>query len=276
MSSGRHGPMSRTTNEPGQTAILTAGYVATACVEWLKGGGRISSWAQLFRSAFFGLEPSEQRLALTFDDGPSEYNTPKLLDTLDKRGVKATFFLIGDKVRKHPQLVQEIILQGHIIGNHTMSHRNLMLLPYARVMEEIRTCEMLLNEITRQHPKLFRPPFGAHSPVVLQAANSLDLHVVMWSVTCFDWLGLSAQNVERIAKRQIRGGEVILLHDDAHGPSTVNRTASIGATERLIDSFQAKGYAFVTIPEMMRSTKQSLLVQEDGLMQTKEGMGVCH
>ncbi|MCU1311852.1 MAG: polysaccharide deacetylase, partial [Candidatus Angelobacter sp.] len=213
-----------------------------------------------------------------------------LLDILAKHNVKATFFLIGQYVQQRREIVRRIVTEGHEIGNHTFSHPNLALSSRGKLLQEILLCEASLHiakvdpaslkcELRvemRQGPpqtpsasevkeqiqhvrqlsatRLFRPPFGARRPHTLRLARELGYTPVMWSVTCFDWKETTADRVERHAIRQIRGGDVILMHDGGHTHLGANRRATIEATDRLISRYKNEGFEFVTIPAMMSSS----------------------
>lgn len=210
--------------------------------------------SQLFGRTFTrGDNP--RSLALTFDDGPNDSQTLHLLDLLAEHDVKATFFLIGRYVAKQAEVVRRIAKAGHVIGNHTYSHPNLIFCSESAVACEIADCAKTINDAVGGHSKLFRPPFGGRRPGVLRAVRAMGLMPIMWSVTCYDWrAAASAASIARCAQRQIQhGGNVVLLHDGGHKALGADRRSTVEATQEIIRIHKAEGYEFVTIPEMMEA-----------------------
>ncbi len=187
-------------------------------------------------------DPQHHALALTYDDGPSPRNTPALLDLLQEHGVRATFFLIGEHVRKHPDLARRVAAAGHVIGNHTMLHPNLARKGVGRVREELTGCQRMLEDTLGVRPVLFRPPYGARRPDVLRSARALGLTPVLWNVTAQDWKPISAEAVlaridAGIARNRSRKtGSNVLLHDASHldGAEFGSRENTVAVTRALL------------------------------------------
>lgn len=207
--------------------------------------------AQWYGRTFAGLPARTRKLALTYDDGPNDPHTLRLLEVLAKHQVHATFFLIGRYVKQRPEMVREIAQAGHAIGNHTFNHPNLIFVSARQTRSELQTCEQALYDAVGQHSRLFRPPFGGRRPATLRVARRLGLEPVMWNVTGWDWSGKPAEYVEQKVRRQICGGNVILLHDGGHAAFAADRSQTVLATDHLIARYKADGYEFVTVPEMM-------------------------
>ena len=112
-------------------------------------------------------------------------------------------------------------------------------------------CQDILSDVIGAPPKLFRPPYGGRRPSVLRIAREMGLEPVMWSITCYDWKATTPETIEGHVKRQLRGGDVILLHDGGHVEMGVDRAHTVAATDRLITKYKAEGYEFVTVPEML-------------------------
>jgi peptidoglycan/xylan/chitin deacetylase (PgdA/CDA1 family) len=191
------------------------------------------------------------KLALTYDDGPNDPHTLRLLEVLARHNVHATFFLIGRYVTKRPDIVRQIANAGHAIGNHTLSHPNLIFASTTQTITELRQCQQGLCDAVGEHSRLFRPPFGGRRPATLRVARSLGLEPIMWRVSGYDWKGRSAEYIERKVHARVRGGDVILLHDGGHRAFGADRSQTVIATDRLIAQYNSQGYEFVTIPEMM-------------------------
>ncbi len=205
---------------------------------------------QWYGRTFARGEPSSRQIALTYDDGPNDPHTLRLLEALAKHNAHATFFLIGRFVQQRPDIVREIVRAGHDVGNHTLSHPLLIFKSVKEVRRQLSECQAVLEDAIGQRSNLFRPPFGGRRPAVLRIARELGLKPVMWSVTGYDWNVPPAHEIERKVAKRIRGGDVILLHDGGHQQMGADRSQTVLATDRLIERFNA-GYAFVTIPQMM-------------------------
>jgi peptidoglycan/xylan/chitin deacetylase (PgdA/CDA1 family) len=230
-------------------ASLFSGAVAAAAVT--AGYQSMAPEGQWYGSTFTGLARGSKQLALTYDDGPNDPHTLRLLEVLAKHNVKATFFLIGRYVRQRSEIARELAAAGHTAGNHTSSHALLTLKGQAEIRRQLSDCRAALSDAIGEHSNLFRPPFGGRRPAVLRIARQLHLEPIMWSVTGYDWDAPLAEIIERKVTRQIRGGDVILLHDGDHRQMGADRSQTVLATDRLIDRYKTEGYEFVTIPEMI-------------------------
>jgi peptidoglycan-N-acetylglucosamine deacetylase len=206
---------------------------------------------QWYGKAFTGVARDAKKIALTYDDGPNDPHTPQLLEVLAKHGVRATFFLIGRYVQQRPDIVREIVKAGHAVGNHTFTHPLLIFKSKSEIRKELSDCSQAIANAVGQKPDLFRPPFGGRRPAVLRIASELALQPVMWNVTGYDWNAPPAESIEGRVAKQIRGGDVILLHDGGHKQMGADRSQTVIATDRLIAGYKAEGYEFVTVPEMM-------------------------
>ena len=206
---------------------------------------------QWYGKTFAGVSPRSRQIALTYDDGPNDSCTQRLLEVLAQHNVRATFFLIGRYVRQSPQIVREISPAGHVIGNHTFSHPLLIFKSASEIRREISDCRSAIEDAVGEPSNLFRPPFGGRRPAVLRVARELGLEPVMWNVTGYDWNAPPAAEIERKVSRRIRGGDVVLLHDGGHKQPGADRSQTILATVALIARYKNEGYEFVTIPQMM-------------------------
>jgi peptidoglycan/xylan/chitin deacetylase (PgdA/CDA1 family) len=171
---------------------------------------------------------------------------------LQRHGAQATFFLIGRFVQQRPDIARAVVAAGHAIGGHTWDHPNLIYSTEADVRRQLERTRAAIFDATGVETNLFRPPFGGRRPATLRVVRSLGLTPIMWSVTCYDWSAKSADEIVAHAERQIHGGDVILLHDGRHREMGWDRSHTVEATDRLLTRYQGEGYAFVTIPEMMK------------------------
>ncbi|MGH9510630.1 MAG: polysaccharide deacetylase family protein [Terriglobales bacterium] len=212
----------------------------------------ISPTAQWYGRTFTGLHPGSKQLALTYDDGPNDPHTLRLLDVLANHDVHATFFLIGRYVRERSDIVREIVQAGHAIGNHTFTHPLLTFQPGREIERQLTECTLAIRDAVGEHSNLFRPPFGGRRPTVLQIARRLGLQPVMWNVTGYDWNARSAAHIQHRVTRRVRGGNVILLHDGGHKQFGADRSRTVAASDKIISRYKSEGLEFVTIPEMIR------------------------
>lgn len=224
----------------GVTAAVAAGYQSMAPT------------GQWYGRTFAGLPSGNEQLALTYDDGPNDPHTPRLLEVLAKHNVPATFFLIGRYVQRRPDIVRELAKAGHAIGNHTFTHPLLTLKSAKEIRNELQTCRAAIQDAIGEHSNLFRPPFGGRRPAVLSIARELGLEPIMWNITGYDWNAPPAEVIEKKVSGKIRGGNVILLHDGGHLQMGADRSQTVLATDHLLTRYKAEGYEFVTIPEMMQ------------------------
>src|SRR5260370_1038073 len=209
----------------------------TAAAAAAAGYQSMAPTAQWYGRTFAGGFRGSKRIALTYDDGPNDPHTLKLLDVLAKHGVQATFFMIGRYVQKQPEIARAVAQAGHVIGNHTFSHPLLIFESAARTRSQLVDCQQALDSAIGEHSNLFRPPFGGRRPATLRAARSLGLETVMWNVTGYDWNAPQAAEIEKKVARHMRGGDVILLHDGGHRAMGADRAQTVIATGNLIRRF---------------------------------------
>jgi len=236
--------------------MLGLALAATAVAMSAAGYQSMAATGQWCGKTFTGIRPRSKQLALTYDDGPNDPHTLGLLEVLAKHNVKATFFVIGRYVEQRPDIVREVLNAGHAVGNHTFSHPNLIFASARQTRSQLHECQQAVTQAIGQHSPLFRPPFGGRRPGTFHIARSLGLVPVMWNVSGQDWKGYSADEIKRRIRRQLRGGDVILLHDGSHLGMGVDRSRTILATDLLIPEAKSAGFEFVTIPEMMTAGAQ--------------------
>jgi len=238
--------------ESSQMLVKALTGVAVAGVATWAGFHSMWPTSQVYGRSFIGLERGSPFVALTYDDGPNDPDTLKLMDVLARHDVKATFFLLGRFVRQKPEIVRALVSAGHIIGNHSWDHPRLIFASDAELRSQVRQTQSAIFDACGVMPTLFRPPFGGRRPGTLQTIRALGLEPVMWNVTCYDWKPTSADKVFAHAQRQIRGGDVILMHDGDQRAMGAERSHTVEATDRVVAYCKSRGYQFMTIPEMMK------------------------
>ncbi len=187
-------------------------------------------------------------VALTIDDGPDPRYTPRVLDILQRGNAHATFFVVGQNVRAHPELARRIIAQGHVIGNHTDTHPYLNRLSAQQVQTEINGCDTALQTRLGLRAYLFRPPRGLWNPTIYRAAQQRDDHIILWSVALEHHATPAPQQMADRVLRMIHPGDILLLHDGG----SVSRDTTVEALPLVIKGLQARGYRCVTIPELLK------------------------
>jgi peptidoglycan/xylan/chitin deacetylase (PgdA/CDA1 family) len=227
-------------------ALTTAGLLAGGCTY-----AALSAQSQIFGKVLIASRnPNE--IALTYDDGPNDIVTERLLDVLARDNVRATFFLIGNYVRQRPQIARAIAAAGHLIGNHTMTHPWLAWKSAARIRQELAGCNAALEDTLGTPVRLFRPPHGARRPYVLRTAHELGLTTVQWNVTAFDWQAVTADailnHIQRGMGRNRQRGRSsnILLHDGGDQSLGQPRLPTVQATARLLELCRSTSTEFVT------------------------------
>ena len=228
------------------------GAAAVSVVAGTAGYQSMAPTGQWYGRTFTGLARRSKKMALTYDDGPNDPHTLRLLEVLAKHSVHATFFMLGRYVQQQPEIAREVAKAGHVIGNHTFDHPLLIFKSSSEIKSQLTACRQALNDAVGEHSNLFRPPFGGRRPAVLRIAREMGLQPVMWNVTGYDWSAPPVEHIEKKVTRQVRGGDVLLLHDGGHLEMGADRSHTVIATDRIITRYKAKGYEFVTIPEMMK------------------------
>jgi len=194
--------------------------------------------------------PTENTVALTFDDGPDPRFTPQILDLLAEHDIKATFFVTGARAEAYPELLQRIVNEGHIVGNHTYGHPNLVESSDMDTLEtEVLRTEEIINAIVGYRTKLFRAPYGFLYDELLEQLGSMDYTVVGWSVDSLDWREDPPEDIAYNVISNIHPGAIILMHDGAG--DTGDRTNTIEALRQIIPNLKDQGLEFETVPDML-------------------------
>jgi len=196
-----------------------------------------------FMPVFYRGDPGKKQLLLTFDDGPDPQYTIGILNILRRYGIKAVFFCVGEKAKKYPDIIQEVVSGGHVIGNHTWSHNWKFTFAGAkRVKKELIETENIIKKITGNRTQLFRPSFGVLNPIIAGVVNTLNYKTVGWSSRSLDTV-LSPGKMKLRVIKQIGPGKVILFHD--------NRKGTLEILPQIIENCIERGYEFVGIEEAL-------------------------
>ena len=189
----------------------------------------------------FRVETSRKEVFLTFDDGPIEGLTPWTLDCLSQFEAKATFFMVGENVKRNPHLVERVISEGHSLGNHTLNHLNGFKTRQERYLDNVVKCdEALLTFGKNGHSRLFRPPYGCILPGQANKLRKMGFTVVMWDVLSKDYdLFTSPEEVEKNVIDNIQPGSIVVFHDNLKAEKNVQV-----ALPRVLNQLKEAGYEF--------------------------------
>lgn len=182
-----------------------------------------------------------KRVALTFDDGPHAKVTQQILTTLKKYNAKATFFVLGDSVKKNPDVLKEAYNAGHEIGNHTYNHHKLTTLTDKEIETQIQATNAAVKSITGYNTTVFRPPYGSYNKTI---TSHLNVPNVLWTIDTLDWKHHDPKKTLEIVKSNVTNGSIILMHD-------IHQTTA-DALDSVLSTLQKQGYEFVTVSEILK------------------------
>ena len=185
------------------------------------------------------IDDGPKTVALTIDDGPSPVYTPQILRVLEEHGVTATFSMVGQNVAYYPQVAREVASAGHLIANHTWSHQDLAALPAAAMRDEVTRAAVEIHAATGQRPALFRAPYGAWSPALLDYCATQELTPLDWSVDPQDWARPGVTAIVQDILRTTRSGSIILEHDGGG-----DRSQTVAALKIVLPSLLGEGFRF--------------------------------
>ncbi|RJG21013.1 polysaccharide deacetylase family protein [Paenibacillus thiaminolyticus] len=190
-----------------------------------------------------------KRIALTFDDGPDPKNTPAILELLKQHDAKATFFLVGWRVKDNPELVKRTVREGHEVGNHSYYHKYFRRgISAAEIKEDMMKAHRVIKEVTGTAPHLYRPPGGYYNQQLVDVARANDYRIVMWSwhQDTKDWSSPGVQRIVNKVLNSARNGDIVLMHDFAEG-----RAQTVEALKQILPELKKRGYSIVTVSELM-------------------------
>ena len=217
--------------------------MAVLCVLGRIGMVRVVGSAQERKLPIYSVNRPDKVVALGINCAWDENDIPQILQVLEEKQVKATFFIVGEWAEQYPESVREIHMAGHEIGNHSYSHPDMTTLSSDKIAEDILRAETLLESLTGVKPNLFRPPSGAYNNRVVETAQGLGYQVVQWDCDSRDWKRLEVKQILSNILSKVQNGSITLLHSGA--PNTKE------ALPLLIDQLKSQGYAFMTVGEMI-------------------------
>lgn len=207
---------------------------------WVK----TNKWIKkLFHNLVWDIPNSEKKIYLTFDDGPIPEVTEWVLNILKSKDIKATFFCIGDNMKKHPEVYKRILAEGHQTGNHTFNHLNGWKTETNHYIENLKLCETEYLKLNTEHSFLFRPPYGKTKPIQSKAIRQLGYKIIMWDVLSYDFD--STISVEKCLENVISNteqGSIIVFHDSIKAEKNLKY-----ALPKAIQVLKDKGFVFDVI-----------------------------
>lgn len=202
--------------------------------------------ASAYGSVYYRGSISSKQIALTFDDGPHPRYTEEILQILKEYQIPATFFIIGVNAEAYPKQLQQIVDSGCEIGNHTYAHRHQQELSAKELKEEFLQCEETLVRLVGIRPRLLRPPEGKITDALQSVACELQDQVILWNIDTLDWRLNPSDRIVQTVMKNVKGGDIILMHDYVSGGNT-----TCAALRQLIPKLLSQGYSFVTVSELI-------------------------
>lgn len=197
------------------------------------------------------VKTSEKVVALTFDDGPSEPYTQQIIEVLNKNHVKGTFYILGGNAKAYPNIIKQIMNDGHELGSHSMNHTMMKNRSVDAIYKDLSSVDTILRNLGYQKEITFRAPFGITSDNLRIALEKLNKRQVLFTFLAQDWTPISAQQIHDNVMKQLKPGLIITLHDGGK-----RRDNTVKATQMLIDSLKKQGYRIVSISELLSLNNQ--------------------
>jgi peptidoglycan/xylan/chitin deacetylase (PgdA/CDA1 family) len=231
----------------GLAALAVAGLFA-ALLAWQVFDVNAGLWVPtLWRAASPG-----GAVALTFDDGPDPEFTPRVLDILRSKGVPATFFVVGSRVRTRPDILAQIDAAGHLVGNHTDTHgAGFHFHLWAAIRKELAACNLAVRSTIGKEPAFFRSPQGFKNPALGDVVREMGFSAIGWQVRGFDSVEPDADKIVRRIVSRVRPGGIVQMHDGSSAFGPKGRKATLDALPRVIDAIRAAGLTFVPLDSLL-------------------------
>ncbi|MEK4387322.1 polysaccharide deacetylase family protein [Solibacillus sp. FSL W7-1464] len=185
-------------------------------------------------------QAADKKIALTFDDGPHPKVTRQILKTLEKYEAKATFFVVGQEVKEHPEILKEVHNAGHEIGNHTFNHEKLTKLKPEKIKQQIQSADTIIKSTIGHQATVFRPPYGSYDKTI---TDQLTVPNVLWTIDTLDWKHRDPKKTVLAVKERAKNGSIILMHDI--------HQATADALDEVLAMLQKQGYEFVTVSDLL-------------------------
>lgn len=230
---------------PHSSGIITIEVPYTEVAEWMSVIPPVSDERPKKQDGITSID-GKKYVALTFDDGPSNKTTPRLLDILKQHNVQATFYVLGSQAERFPEILKRTFDEGHEIGNHSWNHPSFTTISLKEVASQIASTNTVIHSIIGETPKTMRPPYGAYNKAVREIVG---MPLIMWSVDTLDWKHRNANKGVELALKQTHDGAIILFHDI--------HASSVDAIPTLIAELRARGYEFVTVSELYEKYHQT-------------------
>lgn len=232
----KNSPVKMLTNLKGWAFVTTdklSGYVLT--------NGLVTPPVEKEKPVKVNPKPAtDKKIALTFDDGPHPKVTRQILETLEKYEAKATFFVVGQEVKEHPEILKAVYKAGHEIGNHTFNHEKLTTLSPEEIKQQIQSTDTLIKSTIGQRATVFRPPYGSYDETI---TDQLNVPNVLWTIDTLDWKHRDPEKTVLAVKEHAKNGSIILMHDI--------HQATADALDEVLETLQKQGYEFVTVSELL-------------------------
>jgi len=245
----------RSRQELGLRRRRTVAWTVSSLAALLVGTGLydvLSPWSNAFGITHWSGTTHGKLVALTFDDGPNEPFTSEVLDVLRREHVRATFFLIGSNVRRDPRTAKRIVQEGHAVGNHSDTHTaGFAFEATATLRADLDRAERTIHSATGVYPHLFRPPQGIRTPWLMSTVARDSLVTVTWDDAPGDWVRMPARTLADRTVDRAHSGSIILLHDGLNLTRSADRSETVAALPEIIRRLRARGYRFVTVPELL-------------------------
>ncbi|MGE5704369.1 MAG: polysaccharide deacetylase family protein [Clostridia bacterium] len=196
---------------------------------------------------------AKRMIALTFDDGPDARYTPQIASLLKEYDAKATFFVVGTRVQKNPEIIRQLLKDGNELANHTYSHPDLRKISEQRLKEEVTKTQETIYAATGFTPKLFRPPGGYYSESLIRVVKDAGFQVIMWSwhQDTRDWSDPGVKKIVKKVLKNARNGDIVLFHD--YGGA---RSQTVRALKEILPELHRRGFHFVTVSELLMYQKK--------------------
>jgi peptidoglycan-N-acetylglucosamine deacetylase len=194
-----------------------------------------------------GVPTLQKAVAITFDDGPNHIYTQQVLEIFSEAGGRATFFMIGEQMKNHPEVVKQVAALGHEIGNHTYTHPKLSLLGIAECLEEIEQTEKLIEELAGRKPVVFRPPYLDYNQDTVSLLQQKGYSMIgALNLAAQDWEQPGVEHILEKSRDALKNGSILIFHDGFG-----DRSQTIEAVRMLVSELTSQGYQLVTVSELL-------------------------